>query len=164
MLHPRRCCLQRLCAAYINLQRSFFCSARVEYFSNEFYILTPTFKWTHQQRQAYGNEIKSEKEGLGEAKGHTQTHTHVHTQTNFTHYLTSSICILYCPLFTINVWASLYTNPNFWVLSTHSYTPKILPSSAFVLMAQNLQATNKKNKNPEISWQTKHAGRQNKTT
>lgn len=140
MLYPTWCCLQCVCAVHKNLQRSFFCSARVEYFSNECFISdsdlqmntpteTSTWKW---------NQVRER----GACRGQG-THTCAHSDQVHSLFDKQYICILYCSLFTINTWASLYTNPNLWVLTTHSYTPKIFPSSAFVSMPQNLQATKK---------------------
>lgn len=64
-------------AVRINLQRVFFRSARVEYFSNECFISESDHHMyehtrTHCQTQAHGNEIKWETEGLAEAM---DTHT-----------------------------------------------------------------------------------------
>lgn len=93
MLRPRWCCLQRLCAAYINLQRSFFCSARVEYFSNECFIfwLRPSNEHTSRDKHM---EMKSSRRKRALQRPR-DTHKVVQTSSAFVFYIALFSLLMY---------------------------------------------------------------------
>lgn len=82
---PHNTASQCVCSLQcINLKHVFFCSAWVEYFSNEWHRPSDEHTHTHHQKRIWKWNQAGDRR-LAEAKGHNRTHVHAHTDTQFVH-------------------------------------------------------------------------------
>lgn len=138
--HHTACTVVCVYAVYINLQCVFFCSARVEYFSNESFISDSdhhmneqTHTHTHMPSETSIWKLNQAGDrGLAEAKGHTHAYIYKNTQTKVTHTLIQSTFVFQHSLSSANILTCLYTN-------LKHITARSPSLSLFVLMSHNSQ-------------------------